>query len=33
LEFDKEMIGNENVNLKKREVDFKGLLDSGEMEA
>ena len=27
------MITKENVNMKQREVDFKGLLDEGEMEA
>lgn len=33
LEFDKDMLDKENENLKKREYDFKGLLDSGELEA
>ena len=33
LEFDKDMMFKENENLKKREYDFKGLLDSGELEA
>lgn len=27
------MISKENENLKKREIDFKGILDSGELEA
>jgi len=27
------MLDKENENLKKREYDFKGLLDSGELEA
>ena len=33
LEFDKDMLFKENENIKKREYDFGGLLDSGEMEA
>jgi hypothetical protein len=33
LEFDKDMVCKENENLKKREIDFKGILDSGELEA
>lgn len=33
LEFDKDMMFKENTQLKKREFDFKGLYDSGEMEA
>ena len=33
LEFDKDMAFKECENLKKREYDFSGLLDSGELEA
>lgn len=33
LEFDKDMLFKEAENLKKREYDFGGLLDSGELEA
>lgn len=33
LEFDKDMIAKENANLKKRELDFGGILNASELEA